>query len=240
MTILEFLFYLGIINIVFGFIWKWAFVFPTALLFTFLKMDRAMLLVKTFGAYLLVSLTALLTLTALEDKSGFLSLIGFPLVGGFVIYMGFASNAYEAQKQARTNYDDEMLDALKYDGIFIFGAPILFIISLFFPIITVNRLILWLYNILDWVYNLPVIGWLIKIGGVLFLISIIFNGIVISGVLFSALFGKRKQHLDSNTNGMMLNNNFGIKEEEQYSEEQLQKDIEYVKKHLKEHNDNTK
>ena len=37
MSIFTFIIFLGIINIVFGFIWKWVFVLPSALLFTVIK-----------------------------------------------------------------------------------------------------------------------------------------------------------------------------------------------------------
>lgn len=99
---LQYIFYLGVINIVFGFIWKWLFVLPTALLFTFLKIDKAMLLVKAFGTYLLASLTALITLVAIQDGGVFKTIL-YPLFGGFILFMSYASNAYEAQKQAQMN-----------------------------------------------------------------------------------------------------------------------------------------
>lgn len=197
MNVLIYIIYLGILNIVFGFIWKWIFVLPCALLFTGLRLNKAMLFVKGFGAYLLVSLTALLTLGAIHDNPGLFSLIFYPLLGGFVLYMGIAQNTYEGQKQAMMTGDYELLDSLKYDGILIIGTVVLFVITLFVPIIAYNPLTLWLIGIIAWAYELPVIGWLLGIGGVLFLLSIIWYGFIFSMMLFGALSSKMKRKPDS-------------------------------------------
>lgn len=192
MSIFQYIFYLGIINIVFGFVWKWVFVLPSAFLFTLIKLDRAILLVKAFGSYLLVSLTALFTLNALQDNPNILSIVSFPFIGAFILYVGYASNYYEAQKQAAMEYNYELMRSLQYEGIFMIGAIALFIVTLFVPIIAVNPLTMWLFNVIDWAYNLKIIGWLIRIGGVLFLLNVILHGILISGIFIGSLVGKLK------------------------------------------------
>jgi hypothetical protein len=190
MNIFQFIFYLGIINIVFIYIWKWVFVFPSALLFTLLKIDKGIYIVKAFGSYLLVSLTAMLTLSALQDNPNILTIILFSFIGVFVLYMGYASNYCEVQEQAAREYNYELMRSFQYEGIFMIGAIVLYIVTLFVPIIAVNSLTIWLFNIIDWAYNLKVIGWLIGIGGALFLLSIIWQGILISGIFIGSLIGK--------------------------------------------------
>jgi len=192
MSIFQFIFYLGVINIVFSYIWKWVFVFPSALLFTLLKMDKGICIVKAFGSYLLVSLTSMLTLSALQDKPNILSIILFSFIGVFILYMGYASNYCEAQKQAVREYDYELMRSYQYEAIFMIGALVLYIVTLFVPIISVNSLTIWLFNIIVWAYNLKVIGWLIGIGGALFLLSIIWQGIFISTIFIGSLVGKIK------------------------------------------------
>lgn len=80
MGIFQFLIFLGIINIVVGFVWNWVFALPSAILFTAIKFDRGMLIVKAFGAYLLTSLTALATLFALQNTESGWQLLFFPIV----------------------------------------------------------------------------------------------------------------------------------------------------------------
>lgn len=189
---LKYLFYLGVINIVFGFVWKWVVVLPTAILFTFLKIDNAMHLVKVFGAYLIVSLTALLTLSAIKGSSGIMTII-YPLVGGFILFMSHASNAYELRKQAQLNYDFEAIESLKYEGFYMVGAVAFFILTLFLPIIADNSLIDFLLKVIDWIFILPVIGWIVRLGGAMMVIAIIFQGLVVSGVLIGTLVGKVKK-----------------------------------------------
>ena len=197
MNTLRYIVLLGILNIVFGFVWKWIFVLPCALLFTVLRLNKAMLFVKGFGAYLLVSLTTLLTLGAIHDNPGLFSLIFYPLLGGFVLYMGVAQNTYEGQKQAMMTGDYELLDSLKYDGILIIGTLVLFVITLFVPIIAYNPLTIWLMGVIGWAYELPVIGWLLGIGGVLFLLSIIWYGFIFSIMLFGAISSKIRRKPDT-------------------------------------------
>lgn len=192
MSVFQYIFYLGVINIVFGFVWKWVFLIPSALLFSLLKFDKGMYFVKAFGSYLLVSLTALITLRALQGNPNILLIILFSFVGAFVLYMGYANNYYEAQKQAMTEYDYELMGLLQHEGIFMIGALVLYIVTLFIPIIAVNSLTIWLFNIIDWAYNLKVIGWLLGIGGALFLLSIIWQGIFISTIFIGSLVGKIK------------------------------------------------
>jgi hypothetical protein len=175
MGIFAFIIFLGIINIVFGFIWKWVFVLPSALLFTVIKLDRAMLLVKAFGAYLLISLTALATLLFLQDVSGGWKLFVFPFVGAFVLFMGFSSNAYEQRKQAHMSSDYLLISQIErdawFDLVLMFGSLVLYILILFIPAIAVNPMNDWLFRTIQWAYKLPVIGWLIGIGGVFFMLK---------------------------------------------------------------------
>lgn len=198
MNVLQFIFYLGIINIIFGFVWKWVFVLPTALLFAVIKFDYGMRAVKVFGSYLLVSLTAILTLAALGDNPSGFALIFYPLVAAFVLFMSYANNFYEAQKEARASMDWEMIRRLDQDSGFemtlICGVVILYVITLFAPFIAVNGLTAWLFSVIDWIYNLPVIGWLIGIGGVFILLGTIFHGLFAFGLITATIIGKFKKN----------------------------------------------
>ncbi|MCX6763306.1 MAG: DnaJ domain-containing protein [Candidatus Moranbacteria bacterium] len=206
MNIFTFLIYLGILNIIFGFIWKWIFVLPVALLFTLIKLDRAMIIVKAFGAYLLISLTAFFTLIAIEDGSGW-KLLFFPLVGAFVLFMGFAQNIYEQRKQASINYDYALMEQIarneKYDLVITFGSIFLYALILFFPTVGINPINGLILKIIQWIYEFPIIGFLIGIGGFFFMLSFIWYGII----MLLALIGSAYNKLEGKTNENYSENN---------------------------------
>ena len=184
--IFQFLVYLGVVQILFGFIWKWVFVLPISFLFAVLKMGKGAYFVKALGTYLLVSLTARLVLISLSTPiifqgrpPGSLFLV-LPFIGGFVLYMGLGKSSYEAHKQAMTKHDYVSLKMLQYDGFFIIGALLLYVVVLFAPSIATNPLTQWLVGVMEWIYNLPVVGWLVAGGAIIFLISIIWHGILFS------------------------------------------------------------
>jgi hypothetical protein len=195
-NVFKFIIILGIVNILFGFLWKWVFALPSALLFTLIKLDRAILFVKAFGAYLLISLTALSTLHALQDVSGGWKLYIFPLIGAFILFMGFSSNAYEQRKQAHMSYDYSLISRIEKDAWFdlflMVGSMVLYILILFIPSIGINSLTVWLFKAIQWAYELPIIGWFIGIGGVIFMLGIIWYGIIMLFMLGGSIHAKMR------------------------------------------------
>jgi hypothetical protein len=196
MNIFVFLIFLGIINIVFSFVWKWVFVLPGALLFAALKIDKGTILLKIFGAYLLVALTAITTLATLQDQNGW-PLIVYPIVAAFVLFMGFASGSYEQQKQARIDNDWQMMQRIQeeawLDPILMIGSVVLFVLSLFVPALVNNGLTFWLFDVIIWIYEIPVIGWILGIIGFFFMLSMIFYGTVVLLALVGAGVSKVKK-----------------------------------------------
>jgi len=172
-----------------------------------------MLLVKAFGAYLLISLTALATLNALQDVSSGWKLLIFPLIGGFVLFMGFTSNAYEQRKQALSTYDYSLISRIERDAWFdlflMLGSLVLYILILFIPAIAINPMNNWLFKAIKWAFDLPIIGWLIGIGGVIFMLGIIWYGILMLLMLGGSVYAKfhninttNVSEVKSNANGV--------------------------------------
>ncbi|MDR4496999.1 MAG: hypothetical protein MRK02_03595 [Candidatus Scalindua sp.] len=48
----------------------------------------------------------------------------------------------------------------------------------------------WLFRAIQWAYEMPIIGWLIGIGGVLFMLSIIWYGIIMLLMLVGSTYAK--------------------------------------------------
>jgi hypothetical protein len=182
----QFIIGLGIINIIFNFLWKWVFVLPISILFSILNLSNlGGRLIKTFGVYLMVSLIGLFTLTTLGESPGVLSLIFYPLIGAFVIFTGLAVGQYELHKEAYQKQDFALIEIFEKNvafNIYIMISSIIFyVIVLFIPTVSANLLVEFIFSSIQWVYNIPVIGLIIGIGGVLFLINTIFHGILIFG-----------------------------------------------------------
>ena len=202
MSIFRYLFYLGVINIVFRLIWKiLPIIVVTALPITTLSLPVSIFRVagkflKILGHYILVSLVVLLTLNAIGHNRTTSSLILYPIVGAFAIYMRFINSFHRARQRLVLGYDDEASESLAYDGIITIGAVLLFITALLVPVIAVNPLIKWIFGIIDWIYNIRVIGWLVAVGGVLYMLYIIWHGIAITEFLIISLLRKisRKGH----------------------------------------------
>jgi hypothetical protein len=196
-NIFQYIFYLGIILFIFDFIWKWIISPINALLIVFLirlpesVVDKWIALIKAFGYYLLTSLVAALTLKVIKDNPNILSIILFAFIGVFALYITFASSLYEAQKEGIT--------IKEYEIILMFGTIILFIIALFIPVIAINPLTIWLFKVIDWIYNLKVIGWLIRFIGILYVLAIswygLWCGFLLVSLLVSSIIDKLREWL---------------------------------------------
>lgn len=110
--------------------------------------------------------------------------------------MGFASNSYEQRKQARMEYDYQLMSQIEHDAWFdivlMFGSLFLFVLILFIPTISANPVNEWLFEIVWWAYELPVIGLLIGIGGVIFMLYIIWSGLLMMLILVGFAYSKIK------------------------------------------------
>lgn len=174
MEILRFLFTFGIIYIVFNFMWKWLVIIPTSLLLVLLKLENAIQIVRAFGIYLLSSLTALTTLVFLNDDAQ-RSPILFSSLGGLFLLSGLLSGVLQRSREALTKVGPN--ENGSYDVLFIIGAIIFYIMALFFPSLVTTSLNEWLLDKIDWIFNLPIIGWVLGIGGVLLTIGYVFQNI---------------------------------------------------------------
>ena len=194
MFVIDFLLFLGVIFIVF---WLWNLVVTLLVssLFALLgiRFNKGIYFIKAFNIYILVSLTALLTLGIIQEAPTILRLILLPIIGAFVLFTSLGQDAYDKQKEAMASYDYELLDNLKYDGLFIFGALIVYLVALFIPTIATNLVTKWLFNITEWAYNIKILGWILRIGGTIFLLAFVWQGIMFAFMLIGMIIAKVKR-----------------------------------------------
>ena len=82
------------------------------------------------------------------------------------------------------------LERTRYDGLFVLGLTVLFIVMLFMPFIAQNPLTMRLLELIYWAYNLRVIGWILRIGGALFLLAYVVQGAILSVILIGSVVGE--------------------------------------------------
>lgn len=189
---IEYLFFLGIAYIVFWLV-NWVFGLLASLLFALIRFSMGMYVTKAFILYIFVSLTALLTLASMQMNPSTISGIILPLIGVFIIFTALGQDAYGKKRQAIMERDYELMESLKYDGLFVIGFTVLFIVMLFVPSIAQNILTMRLLALIDWAYELKILGWILRIGGALFLLAIVFQGISLSAILMGSTIARLRR-----------------------------------------------
>ncbi len=183
MKFFQFTLYLGIISLLFGLVWKWVVILP----FLKLKLKQGVYVLKVVGIYFLVSLSALLTLTALQGNSSIFRTILFLFVALLILYLNLAHYDIEAWEK------DEKES--KYFIPVLIGSILLYFVMLFIHALGIGLASKLIFNFIDWIYHLPIINWILKIGGGLFLLLILWHGIL---VLFGLLEGFTKKQKINN------------------------------------------
>ena len=116
MKIFEFIFYLGVITIIFTTFWKVITTVITSLLKDIgIDKDTSFLFFKTIGYYILVSIAALKTVAQMENAYNFTAVI-YAILGTFVIYATIASNLERNRWRAVMNYERKRIQVMRYDG----------------------------------------------------------------------------------------------------------------------------
>ena len=193
MTILKYIFYFGLISIVFE-ILAWFFLLISSLISLPLRIPEKIyqLITKSIQIYFLSAMTSLITLRAIQDNQNTLwAAICYALLGLWLLYMTLGNALYQKRRSAQ--YDHELKEATKYDAIFIIGAPVLFLIILFIPYIGFNFFTLGAVNIIFKICNLPVIGWIIGMTATVYLLSILWSGLIISAIGIGYCYRKFKK-----------------------------------------------
>lgn len=195
MSLYQFIFYIGIISLVFGFLFKWIIALPFAVVFASLKIENGQRLIKIIDAYLSASMLSIITLVALSESLSWLKLVFYPLIAIFILLMNYVSNEHETRKEARETADYTLMEMIHRDNVFNFVmiviAIVFYITSLFIPALAHNFVTVWLFSAIDWINNLPIIGFLIGIGGIIFVLKVAFYGLLFSGGTLFSIFSKK-------------------------------------------------
>ncbi len=192
MEIFEYIFYIGVINIVFSSGWKLlATVISSLLKDIGINKDATFLVFKTVGYYILVSLIALVTVSHMEATYK-MAAMAYAIVGTFVIYATIASNLERNRWRAVMNYERKRVQVMRYDGYLLMACIVLFIITLLQPGIAQLQPLLWLLHTIDTIFQTPLLKWVIGFFAFIYMLSIIFRGIKFSDEVFALITNRKK------------------------------------------------
>ena len=194
MELFEYIFYLGVINIVFSTFWKVLATVTSSLLNDVgINKDSSFLFFKTVGYYILVSLAALVTFSHMESTYS-LAAIAYAITGTFVIYATIASNLERNRWRAVMNFERKRIRVMRFDGYLLMACIVLFIVTILKPEIANLPPHVWLLKTIDTIYQTPVLKIIIGFFAFFYMLNIIFKGIKASDEVFSIIFNRKRRN----------------------------------------------
>jgi len=188
MNVIKFIFYMGVIQIVFSTLWKFIASFTSGLLESIgLNKDLTFLGFKAAGYYILVSVSALVTWDMMVQGSNITAAI-VGIAGTFIIYTTIAGNLERNRWRAVMNFERKRVQVMRFDGYLLIGSVALFLVTLALPDIAANPVNNGFRTFIDNVYKTPVIGWIVGLGAVFYMLHIIFKGLRTTDYLVNLLF----------------------------------------------------
>ena len=193
MEILSYIFFLGIIYIVFSIIWFFVALLPKyALGNKHNNLQNTILnyTIKAAQFYFLASLTAIKALEAIQENIETNQGPLYIIIGGIVLYLYLAGKIERSKvmSQLRANLGNTNSSNVSNYEPHLIGLTLIFYAISFnhLPLIQ-NPINLWFLESINDFYNTVIIGWIIGIIGFFFLISMIFKGINATGFLFQTI-----------------------------------------------------
>lgn len=192
MEIFEYIFYLGVINIVFSAGWKLLATVISSLLNDIgINKDSSFLVFKTLGYYILVSMAALVTVSHMEQTYS-LAAMAYAITGTFVIYATIASNLERNRWRAVMNFERKRIRVMRFDGYLLMASIVLFIVTLLKPEIANIPPHTWILSTIDKIFNTFLLKYIIGFFAFFYMINIIFRGIKASDEVFALLFNRKR------------------------------------------------
>ncbi len=191
MELVKFVFYMGVIQIVFSTIWKFVALSLSSLLHSIgLNKDFSFLGFKAVGYYILVSVSALVTWDAMEGSGAIVAaLVG--IAGTFIIYTTIAGNLERNRWRAVMNFERKRVQVMRFDGYLLISAVLLYLLSVAMPGIPENSLNEGFRHLIDQIYKTPLIGWIVGLGAFFYMVHIIFKGLKTTDYIIGLFFKPR-------------------------------------------------
>jgi hypothetical protein len=187
MTLLEYIFFLGIVMIIFSMIWGFFMLIYRILSGLAERPAIERYLVKGLNMYILVSLCAMKTVA-------YFSIPGTPdvllTIAGLLVLYVYLTGRMERQRfniqfNAKS-IQTEKLD-MRWESVIVVASLVFFSFAIRYPQLAENSMNLWFYTAIEDIYNTAVIGWIFGFIGFFFLLMMIFRSIFISAKFINEL-----------------------------------------------------
>lgn len=203
MAFFEFIFYLGVIVIIFTTVWKFiASIFTNLLQAAGIDKDFTFLVFKTASYYILVTITALKTVERMEGGYNFTSIL-YALIGTFVIYATIAGNLERNRWRAVLNYERKRIRVMRYDGYLLMACIVLFIATLIRPEVSDFAAQRWILQTIGKIYNIPVLKFIIGFFAFFYMLNMIISGVKATDQVLEVILNRKESspHRNRTTSG---------------------------------------
>lgn len=198
MDILEFIFRLGIIFIVFSLVWGFF-----NLLFRLAIGLRPLhpiedYTIKTIHLYVLASISAMQTTAFLSDGMPKVAIVIFGILTLFFYLTGrLERNRMTIRMNNRVFSSNAKEPDLRIEMLLIFAGLFYYSLCITNENIVNNNLNLWFFTVVNDLYDTPFLKWIFGFFGILFLMNIIFRSFVFFNNLANSLLGNKNKNSGS-------------------------------------------
>jgi hypothetical protein len=194
MEIMEYIFYLGVVYIVFSMIWGFFMLILNMVTMGQRKGIFEEYLLRTSKYYFIVALTVMVT--QFPDRMPDLTAVQMNITGLIVLFLYLLGKVQS--NRMRFKIQSGVMGNLnvraekpnpKVELAFLLGSLVLYSLCIAEPKVALNDITLWFFNAIWDIYDTIIIGWIIKIIGFFFLLSILFRAIAVIQVCIAKLNG---------------------------------------------------
>lgn len=193
MGFLKYCFTISIISLAFDLIWRLAVIIILLLLIPIgivigglikkqqLALILEYLIIKSLNYYLITSLIFTATFFSIYPINKFGGIMLYAITGGLLLGSLIIAGIRGGRDKASEESNSIALKMLKYDVILLISSLLLYTIMFFVPQIGANYLMISIVKIanhvINWVWGLPIIGYVLGIIGILFILSLILTAL---------------------------------------------------------------
>ena len=179
MNLLDFIFRLGVVFAIYGFLWGIFEIGFQILIAQRKKSILEMYILKSIKYFFLVDVTFLFCLKSIHSNMIILNQV---ILSGIILLTYFIGKFKKIQNSKiffqfhNKNFDQQKQDFnIKYEIILIILSIVIFGLFWFYPSFSLNEISIWFYNSIINIENTPIFGLIFKIIGFFFLLNLIFK-----------------------------------------------------------------
>lgn len=208
---IEYIFRIGIIYIVFSLIWAFfLFIYNILTGFNTGSIWQTFLM-KTIKIYFLISIVAIFTITYMRNPlySGpFIATIGLLTLYSYMVGRLQQKRLVLQINNRFGNMSNAPKIDMRFESLLIIAGLVYFTLCLYKPVIPITKANMWFYTAVNDIYATPVIGWIIGFFGILFLLATLLKAALLTIVFINRITGGRQNNNNNDGNSGRGNDEF--------------------------------